>query len=141
MKAFAKYFTMLTLALAMSFTLVSCGSDSSSDDPTPTPTPGDPNEVKFTTWKDTHTASDGSKITYLLKFAATTATYDISYTEGTQTVTETLNFSFTRSENLVILNPAQAGIATLEGRIENGIRMSLRNASTGSEIAVLYKQN
>lgn len=136
MKNFAKIFTMLTLALAMSFTLVSCGSDSSDSDDNPIA----PDPVINTTWKDTHTFSDGSKITYTLKFATTTAVYEIAMTQGTQTQSETMSYTFTRAENLVVLSPTQAGKATLEGRIENGIRMAITNASSGAEIAVLYKQ-
>lgn len=138
MKNFSKYVSVLLMVLAMG--LVSCGSDDSSDSKDDNPIQTDVNEVKFTTWKDTHNYSDGTKVTYTLKFGSSTAVYELAVTEGTQTVTETMNYTFTRADNLVILNPSEAGKATLEGRIENGIRMSITNASNGSEIAVLYKQ-
>ena len=138
MKYLTKNLLMLLMVLAMGVSFASCGSDGGGDEPTPTPT--DPNEVKYTTWVENHTSSDGSSFKYSLKFAATTAVFEISYKEGTQTVTDTYSYTFTRSNNLVILNPQEAGNATLEGRIENGIRMSVTNASNNSEICVLYKQ-
>ena len=140
MKYLTKNLLMLLMVLAMGVSFASCGSDGGGDEPTPTPTPTDPNEVKYTTWVENHTSSDGSSFKYSLKFAATTAVFEISYKEGTQTVTDTYSYTFTRSNNLVILNPQEAGNATLEGRIENGIRMSVTNASNNSEICVLYKQ-
>lgn len=132
---------MLLMVLAMGVSFCGCGGsdgDSKND-----PAPGDivdPNEVKYTTWVENHTSSDGSSFKYTLKFAATTAVFEISYKEGTQTLTDTYSYTFTRSDNLIILNPQEAGNATLEGRIENGIRMTLTNASNSSVVCVLYKQ-
>ena len=141
MKYLTKNLLMLLMVLAMGVSFCGCGGSdgNSNDDPVPD-TPVDPNEVKYTTWVENHTSSDGSSFKYSLKFAATTAVFEISYKEGTQTVTDTYSYTFTRSNNLVILNPQEAGNATLEGRIENGIRMSVTNASNNSEICVLYKQ-
>ena len=131
---------MLLIVLAMGVSFCGCGSDGDSED-TPDIT-GLPNSngIWNTTWVENHTSSDGSSFKYSLKFAATTAVFEISYKEGTQTVTDTYSYTFTRSNNLVILNPQEAGNATLEGRIENGIRMSVTNASNSSVICVLYKQ-
>lgn len=139
MKYLTKNLLMLLMVLAMGVSFASCGSDSSDSKDEPGPGP-DLNEVKNTTWVENHTSSDGSSFKYSLKFATTTAVFEISYKEGTQTVTDTYSYTFTRSNNLVVLNPQEAGNATLEGRIENGIRMSVTNASNNSEICVLYKQ-
>ena len=139
MKYLTKNLLMLLMVLAMGVSFCGCGG-SDGDSPDPVPDPVDPNEVKYTTWVENHTSSDGSSFKYSLKFATTTAVFEISYKEGTQTVTDTYSYTFTRSNNLVILNPQEAGNATLEGRIENGIRMSVTNASNNSEICVLYKQ-
>lgn len=139
MKYLTKNLLMLLMVLAMGVSFASCGSDSSDSKDEPGPGP-DPNEVKNTTWVENHTSSDGSSFKYTLKFAATTAVFEISYKEGTQTLTDTYSYTFTRSDNLIILNPQEAGNATLEGRIENGIRMTLTNASNSSVICVLYKQ-
>ena len=139
MKYLTKKLFMLLMVLAMGVSFASCGSDSS-DSKKDEPIPTDPNEVKYTTWVENHTSSDGSSFKYTLKFAATTAVFEISYKEGTQTLTDTYSYTFTRSNNLIILNPQEAGNATLEGRIENGIRMTLTNASNSSVICVLYKQ-
>lgn len=139
MKYLTKNLLMLLMVLAMGVSFASCGSDSSDSKDEPGPGP-DPNEVKYTTWVENHTSSDGSSFKYTLKFAATTAVFEISYKEGTQTLTDTYSYTFTRSDNLIILNPQEAGNATLEGRIENGIRMTLTNASNSSVICVLYKQ-
>ena len=140
MKYLTKNLLMLLMVLAMGVSFASCGSDGGGDEPTPTPTPTDPNEVKYTTWVENHTSSDGSSFKYTLKFAATTAVFEMSYKEGTQTLTDTYSYTYTYSNNLVVLNPQEAGNATLEGRIENGIRMTLTNASNGSVICVLYRQ-
>lgn len=140
MKYLTKNLLMLLMVLAMGVSFASCGSDSSNSGGGDEPTPPNPNEVKYTTWVENHTSSDGSSFKYTLKFAATTAVFEISYKEGTQTLTDTYSYTFTRSDNLIILNPQEAGNATLEGRIENGIRMTLTNASNSSVICVLYKQ-
>ena len=140
MKYLTKNLLMLLMVLAMGVSFASCGRDSSNSGGGDEPTPTDPNEVKYTTWVENHTSSDGSSFKYTLKFAATTAVFEISYKEGTQTLTDTYSYTFTRSNNLIILNPQEAGNATLEGRIENGIRMTLTNASNSSVICVLYKQ-
>jgi hypothetical protein len=140
MKYLTKNLLMLLMVLAMGVSFASCGGSDGNSKDDPAPVDVDPNEVKYTTWVENHTSSDGSSFKYTLKFATSTAVFEMSYKEGTQTLTDTYSYTFTRSDNLVILNPQEAGNATLEGRIENGIRMSLRNASNNSEICVLYKQ-
>lgn len=139
MKTLAKYYSVLLMAMVISMSFTSCGSDDSNSSE-PISAPVDPNDVVNTTWVETHTSTSGTKSTLTLRFGATTAVYEISVSQDSQTTTQTNDYSFTRSENLVVLKPTKAGLATLEGRIENGLRMSLKNASSGAEIAVLYKQ-
>lgn len=137
MKYLTKKLFMLLMVLAMGVSFCGCGSDGDSEyDPGPDPGP----IPRYTTWVENHTSSDGSSFKYTLKLAKTTAVFEISYKEGTQTLTDTYSYTVTYSKNLVILNPQEAGNATSEGRIENGIRMTLTNASNGSVICVLYRQ-
>jgi hypothetical protein len=53
-----------------------------------------------------------------------------------------LNYTYTLSDDggLVVLNPTQVGKATLEGRIQNGMKMTVTNVSTGKTIGVFYKK-
>ena len=97
-------------------------------------------EVVGTTWTESSSYSGGYTSGTYLRFSTTTATLQISYTEGTQTLTTTYNFTYRRSKNLVILHPKEDDIATLEGRIdESGVKMTITNTSNGSVVTTLYK--
>ena len=115
---------------------------SKNDDKDPTPEEVvDPYEVAGTTWSESSSYSGGYASGTYLRFSSTTATLQISYTEGTQTLTTTYNFTYRRSKNLVVLQPKEDDIATLEGRIdESGIKMTITNTSNGSVVTTLYKQ-
>lgn len=100
----------------------------------------DENEVKNTTWEETHRYSDGSEYATTLTFSITTANLSITYTEGTSSTTNRIDYTYTRTNNIVVLRPVEAGKAVLEGKIESGAKMILTNTSSGDEIAVLYKK-
>jgi hypothetical protein len=131
----------IILMAVMSVGFVSCGDDKDDIDTGKIVSPEvDENEVKGTTWKNTDSFSDGSKIITEVKFSATTAVISITYEQGLTSETTKMNYNFTRSKNLVVFSPQEAGNANIEGLIENGIKMTLTNMSNNSEIAVVYKQ-
>lgn len=102
---------------------------------------GDPNNVENSTWVEESSYSDGSFYLTTLQFSgSSSATLQMSYTEDSQTFTTTYTYSYRRSDNLVILTPNDAGNAVLEGRIENGVRMTLTNASNDNVVATLYRK-
>lgn len=137
-KKYLRWLPCLFMALC-TCSFMSCSDDD--DDPMlPPVTEVDENEVIGTTWIEEGSYSDGSSSATTLTFSSSTATLSISYKEGTQTITNTLSYSFRRSKNLVVLSPREAGKATLEGSIENGIKMTLTNTSNNSVVAVLYKR-
>ena len=58
--------------------------------------------------------------------------------------TYTYNYSSDESETkaatLVAMRPIQAGNATLEGRIENFLKMTVINMSNNEQVGVFYRQ-
>lgn len=128
---------MALFVAMLSMSLTACGGDDDNDNDDDVIV--DENEVVGTTWSDENSSSEGDIVT-TLSFNSNTAKIVMSYKNGTQTVSNTLNYTWRRSGNLVVLTPQEDGKAILEGRIESGIRMTLTNASTGTEVAILYKK-
>lgn len=100
----------------------------------------DENEVINTTWEDVNRYSDGSTYVTSLKFSTTTARLSFTYTVGTSSTTDVIDYTFTRTNNIVVLSPVEAGKAVMEGKIESGAKMILTNTSNGSEAVILYKK-
>lgn len=100
----------------------------------------DENDVVGTTWEEVHRYSDGSTYVTSLSFTTSTARLTFTYTEGTTSTTENIEYTYKRTNNIVVLSPVEAGKAVMEGRIESGAKMILTNTSNGSEVAVLYKK-
>ena len=95
------------------------------------------------TWEGNHRYSDCSTYTIRLTFiSASTAQLVITYTEGTSSYTDRIDYRYTLpgDGSIVVLTPVEAGQAVLEGKIENGAKMILTNTSNGAEVAVLYKK-
>ncbi len=88
---------------------------------------------------------DGATVEYeyTLKFAASTATYRVLLTaeEGNETYTESMkyDYSYTYSDDLVILKPKDANMYHLEGEIISNIKMRVSN-SEGELIGIFYKE-
>lgn len=99
----------------------------------------DENEVINTTWEATNWYADGSRYVYALTFGTTTAQYSETYIEGTASITNVADYTFKRNNNIVVLSPVKAGDATLEGKIEDGIKMVMTNTSDFRSI-ILYKK-
>lgn len=113
----------------------------SKDDDTGTPPPIDKYEVAGTTWSESSSFSGGTGLGTYLTFSTSTARLQLAITSGTKTLTTTYNFTYKRSENLVVLKPQEDDIATMEGNIDaTGIKMTLTNTSNNSVVATLYKQ-
>lgn len=100
----------------------------------------DENDVVNTTWEDNHRYSDGSTYVTSLKFGTTTAKLSETYTEGGTSIANVTDYTYTRTNNIVILTPVEAGKAVMEGRIESGAKMILTNTSDVSQNIVLYKK-
>lgn len=133
-----KFMAMALFVAMLSMSLTACSSDDDNDDDDEVVV--DENEIVGTTWSDENSSSEGDIVTTLSFNSSTTAKLVFSYKSGTQTVTNTHNYSWRRSGNLVVMTPKEDGDAILEGRIESGIRMALTNSSTGMEVAILYKK-
>lgn len=134
-----KFMAMALFVAMLSMSLTACGDDDDNDNDNDNEVVVDENEIVGTTWSDENSSSEGDVVT-TLSFNSSTAKLVFSYKSGTQTVTNTHNYSWRRSGNLVVMTPKEDGDAILEGRIESGIRMTLTNASTGMEVAILYKK-
>ena len=94
-------------------------------------------------WEDHHRYSDGSTYTTRLSFiSASTAQLVFTYTEGNSSTTDIIDYSYTQpgDGSIIVLTPKEAGKAVLEGKIENGAKMTLTNMSNGTVVAVLYKK-
>lgn len=101
----------------------------------------DENEVINTIWEDDHHFADGSTYTLSLKFGTTTATLSETTTSGSLSLTDATNYTFTRTNNIVVLRPVEAGNAVMEGKIESGAKMILTNTSNGETYPrPLYKK-
>lgn len=100
----------------------------------------DPNNVAGTLWRVNHSYEGGYNSGTTLRFGSSTAVLSIIEKQGNTTLTTEYNFSYRQSGNLVILTPQQEGIATLEGRIESDIKMTITNTSNDAVVCVMYKE-
>lgn len=138
MKTF-KYLPFWLCMLMMCVTFSSCSSD---DDG-----PETDNFPVGTRWTFTESfQEDDWTITadYSITFMEATATYQILYTyrQGTTTQTESdyATYTYTYSDNFVVMKPQTPNFAYLEGKITSGVKMEVKNVSSGEIIGVFYKQ-
>ena len=140
MKVITKYLLMMVAMMAMCVSFTSCDNG------------GDP-EIPFTLegtyWDYSEDATISGvtvKYEHSFSFSSSSAVYKIVETQqkGNESYSnfETLNYTYTLSDDggLVVLNPTQVGKATLEGRIQNEMKMTVTNVSTGKTIGVFYKK-
>lgn len=100
-------------------------------------------DLNGTTWVYQDYYSDGTTLTQTIKFTSkSSAQLVISVQQGTNETKTTYDYDWTcdNEVTLVVLKPRQAGNATLEGRIENFLKMTVINTSNNSEVGVFYKQ-
>lgn len=101
-------------------------------------------EVAGTTWEDNHRYSDGSTYVESLTFdpkGSNRVKYQFTYTAGTQTTGQFIEYTYTRTNNIVVMTPLEAGKAVMEGNIDSsGAKITLTNTSSGEQVAVLYKK-
>lgn len=132
MKTRFTYLWMVLLAMTMALAFTGCSKDDEEK--------GD--GLEGTRWIYTDVYTDGT-VEYIISFfSGNSATYEISVknTGGTITNSETIRYTYQRSEDLVIFSTQQAGKANLEGEISSGIKMELTNTSTSKVIGVFYKK-
>lgn len=140
MKVITKYLLMMVAMMAMCVSFTSCDN-------------GDDPEIPFTLegtyWDYSEDATISGvtvKYEHSFSFSSSSAVYKIVETQqkGNESYSnfETLNYTYTLSDDggLVVLNPTQVGKATLEGRIQNEMKMTVTNVSTGKTIGVFYKK-
>lgn len=141
MKAITKYLLMMIAMLAMCVGFPSCNPDPSPEPPMFT--------LEGTYWDYSEDATISGvtvKYEHSFSFSSSSAVYKIVETQqkGNESYSnfETLNYTYTLSDDggLVVLNPTQVGKATLEGRIQNEMKMTITNVSTGKTIGVFYKK-
>lgn len=127
-----KYLSMALLMLVTSVCMFSCSDD---DDPTD-------GSLVGTRWSYTELYSSGSIEQVFTFFDETNASLVISAKNAGGVVidTETINYEYRRSQDLVIFTAVQAGKANMEGIISSGIKMDVTNKSTNSFIGTFYKQ-
>lgn len=130
---------MLFLCVGSTVVLTSCSKEKEEIPPCPPEYPDDGN-VAGTTWKVNHSFEGGYNSGTSLKFGGSTAVLSMIEKQGNQTLTTEYSFSYRQSGNLVILNPQQEGIATLEGWIESNIKMTIKNTSNDAVVCVMYKE-
>lgn len=133
-----KFMAMALFVAMLSMSMTAC-SDDDDDDNNDDTVVVDENDVVGTTWSDESSSSEGNVVT-TLRFSSTTATLTLSYKSGTQTVSNTLDYTWRRSGNLIVMTPKEEDTAILEGKIESGIKMTLTNVSSKKVVAVLYKR-
>lgn len=128
---------MLLMFLGSCFT--SCSKDDKPVD--------DSNPLAGTRWEYVDRFSESGvsyELTYSLNFSDYDAYYTLEYvaTSGSQTLTdsESISYSYSYSDPLVVLSPRESGKAYLEGTISSGIKMIVKNTSTGKTIGTFYKQ-
>lgn len=141
MKTITKYFVMMVVMMTMCVNFSSC-----EDDPQPKP---EEYTLEGSYWEYSEDATiNGVTVKYehSFSFSSSTAVYKIVETQhkGNESYSnfETLNYTYTLSDDgvMVVLNPTQVGKAILEGRIQNKMKMTVINISTGKTIGVFYKK-
>ncbi len=101
-------------------------------------------EVAGTTWEDNHYYSDGSTYVASLIFepkGSNRVKYQLTYTSGTSSTGSFIEYTYTRTNNIVVMTPIEAGYAVMEGNIDaSGAKIILTNTSSGEQTDVLYKK-
>lgn len=141
MKAITKYLMMMIAMLAMCVSFSSCSKD---DDEPP---------VEFTLegtyWEYSEDATVSGvtvKYEHSFSFSSSSAVYKIVETQqkGNESYTnfDTWNYTYALSDDgdLVVFTPTQIGNATLEGKIQSQMKMTVTNVSTGKTIGIFYKK-
>lgn len=98
--------------------------------------------LKGTTWIEQSRYSDGSSYTTTLTFSDNIASFVTEYvdTDGSSFKNPKDDFTYTRSKNMVLFSPTKDGKATLEGIIEEELKMNITNTSNGKVIHTLYRK-
>ncbi|MBD8041761.1 hypothetical protein H9625_15215 [Phocaeicola sp. Sa1CVN1] len=127
-----KYLSMVLLMFVTSVCMFSCSDD---DEPTA-------DSLVGTRWSYTELYSDGSVEQVFTFFDEGSASLVISVRNagGIVIETETINYEYRRSEDLVIFTAVQAGKANMEGIISSNIKMDVTNKSTNTFVGTFYKQ-
>lgn len=126
----------IALVAMMSVTLASCGSDEKED---PIDVIVDKYDVAGTTWGYSVSYADGVSESIELKFSAASAIMTHRQTVNNQTLSETYNYSYKRSDNLIFLTPMESGRPSLEGEIVNTMKMVVTNTLNKATMD-FYKQ-
>lgn len=141
MKAITKYLMMMIVMLAMCVSFSSC--DNGEDPEIPIP------DLEGTYWEYSEDATVSGvivKYEHSFSFSSSSAVYKIVETQqkGNENYSnfETFNYTYKLSDdgNLVVLTPTQVGKATLEGKIQSQMKMTVTNVSTGKTIGIFYKK-
>lgn len=130
-----KYLSMMLIMLTMSVCVVSCGKDDDEKKDSA-------NSLAGTRWAYTDIYQDGTVEYTVSFFSDNTATYEINVKNagGTIVDSQSIKYTYQRSDNLVIFMAQQAGKANLEGVISSNIKMELTNTSTQKVIGTFYKK-
>lgn len=129
---------MLALVVLSCAMLAACGSDSEPIVYAPS--------LSGTTWVYSEYHGDGSTETWTISFSGSSATLRYAVKEGTEEYSTTFNYTYTSDESdtksatIVAMRPVQAGNATLEGRIEGFMKMTVVNMSKNEEVGIFYRQ-
>lgn len=127
-----KYLSMMLMMLAMSVCMSSCGDD---DDEVS-------NELAGTQWAYTDIFENGTQEQIISFNKDYTATLVISVKNagGVIVESESISYTYQRSESLVVFTAQQAGKANLEGVISSTIKMEITNTSNQKLIGTFYKK-
>lgn len=141
MKAITKYLMMMIAMLAMCVSFSSCR-ETIEEPP-----------VEFTLdgtyWEYSEDATVSGvtvKYEHSFSFSSSSAVYKIVETQqkGNESYTnfDTWNYTYALSDDgdLVVFTPTQIGNATLEGKIQSQMKMTVTNVSTGKTIGIFYKK-
>lgn len=128
-----KYLSMMLAVLVMSVCMFSCGDDDDEKNS---------NDLSGTQWAYTDVYSDGTREQILSFNKDNTATLVISVKNagGVIVNSESISYTYQRSENLVVLTAQQAGKANLEGVISSTIKMEITNTSNQKVVGTFYKK-
>ncbi len=149
MKTATKYLMMMIAMLALSVSFSSCGEDG--DDPEPPTEEDEVFTLKGTTWSFTEKfeeKEDGEIVKYEYEYVLDFGSKDVTFTENvkatygnqSQSYSNHYDYTYTHSNNLVIMKPVEANLYNLEGTIISNIKMKVVN-SDGEEIGTFYLED
>lgn len=131
MKKTLKLMSMLLMMLLFTVPFSSCSDDDE-----------DSNPYAGTTWTYEDIFDDGT-LTTRIRFANETNAYyetEIRNAGGTIISNTSSPYSYTYSGDLIVFRSLQTGRANLEGRVSEGVKMTLTNTSNNMQIAILYRE-